>query len=336
VGGVRACRREPGDGAGDHPRLDGLDLEPILPLVRVPTLVLHRTGDFLDVEGGRYIAQQVPGARYVEARGQRPSAVDRLRAIAGEIEEFLTGARHAVRPERALAPCSSPTSSTPRARAAELGDGPWRDLLDRHDALVRDELRRHDGREVKTTGDGFLATFGGPAAAIRCGPRHHRRGALTRARHAGRHPHRRMRAARRRRRGMAVHIGARIGALAAPGEVLVSGTVRDLVVGSVIEFADHGEHELKGVPGRWRVFAVADHAAAGQATAGSCSSASRCSQRSRAVRRPYACGAERDAAPALAPHKRRELGDLADHVAGANHVLRHPELLRLEAERQAE
>jgi class 3 adenylate cyclase len=173
-----------------------------------------------------------------------------------------------VRPERALATVLFTDIVDSTRRAAELGDGPWRDLLDRHDALVRDELRRHDGREVKTTGDGFLATFGGPAAAIRCA-----RAIIEEVRSLGLDTRAGIHTGECELRGtdvagMAVHIGARIGALAAPGEVLVSGTVRDLVVGSVIEFADHGEHELKGVPGRWRVFAVADHAAAGQATAG--------------------------------------------------------------------
>lgn len=245
-----------------------IDLEPILPLVRVPTLVLHRTGDFLDVEGGRYIAQQIPGARYVELEGCDHLPWIDFEPIADEIEEFLTGAHHAV-PERALATVLFTDIVDSTRRAAELGDGPWRDLLDRHDALVRNELHRHDGREVKTTGDGFLTTFDGPAAAIRCA-----RAIVEELRSLGLDTRAGIHTGECELRGddvagMAVHIGARIGALAAPGEVLVSGTVRDLVVGSGIEFADHGEHELKGVPGRWRVFAVADHhAPAGQATAG--------------------------------------------------------------------
>jgi len=231
-----------------------VDLEPILPLIRVPTLVMHRTGDFLDVVGGRYIGEHVPGARYVELPGDDHMPWIDFAPIVDEIEEFLTGARHSAEPERALATVLFTDIVDSTRKAAELGDRDWRGLLDRHDELVRAELRRHGGREVKATGDGFLATFESPAAAIRCAQEVatgvQALGIRTRAGiHTGECELRGDDVA-----GMAIHIGARIGALAGPDEVLVSGTVKDLVVGSGIEFEDLGSRELKGVPGEWRLY----------------------------------------------------------------------------------
>ena len=174
----------------------------------------------------------------------------------GEIEEFLTGARHEHEPDRMLATVLFTDICDSTERAAELGDRGWRGLLERHDALFRQALERHRGREVKRTGDGFLATFDGPARAIRCAASiAEAMGALG---HRGpRGPaHRRVRGdGRRRRRAGRAHRRARDGPRGA-GEVLVSSTVKDLVVGSGIEFEDRGEHELKGVPGEWRLFAV--------------------------------------------------------------------------------
>jgi class 3 adenylate cyclase/pimeloyl-ACP methyl ester carboxylesterase len=242
-----------------------LDLSEILPSIQVPTLVTHRTGDFIPVEGGRYAAATIPGATFVELEG-----VDHVPwfgdsdALVAEIEEFLTGARHAPEPERMLTTILFTDIVGSTERAAELGDARWRELLQAHDSAVRRELERHRGREIKTIGDGFLAGFDGPARAIRCA------GAI---RDAVRDLGMEVRAGVHTGEcelldgdlgGMAVHIGARVGACADPGEVLVSGTVKDLVVGSGIEFVDRGERELKGVPGEWRVFAVAtDGEAAG-------------------------------------------------------------------------
>jgi pimeloyl-ACP methyl ester carboxylesterase/class 3 adenylate cyclase len=238
-----------------------IDVTDVLPTLRVPTLVLHRTGDpAIPVEAGRLLAEQIPGARMVELPGNDhiPWFGD-ADAVLGEIEEFFTGNRHAPEPERALATVLFTDIADSTARAAALGDRRWRQLLERHQALVRDQLDAHDGREVKTMGDGFLATFDGPAKAIRCActvaERSSSEGVEVRAGvHTGE-----CELIGEDLGGMAVHIGARVAARAAPGEVLVSSTVKDLVVGSGIEFTDRGSHELKGVPGDWRLLAVADH-----------------------------------------------------------------------------
>jgi class 3 adenylate cyclase len=235
------------------------DVTGILPSVAVPTLLIHRTGDTLvSVEWSRYMAERIPGAKLVELPGE-----DHLwwfgdqDAIVDEVEEFLTGARSAREPYRVLATVLFTDIVGSTERAAELGDRRWRELLEGHGAIVRREVERHRGREVKTTGDGVLVTFDGPARAIRCataiaeGVRSlgieiraglHTGGCEQMNGDVG---------------GIAVHTGARVSAKAAPGEVLVSQTVKDLVAGSGIEFADRGSHALKGVPGEWRLFAVA-------------------------------------------------------------------------------
>jgi class 3 adenylate cyclase/alpha-beta hydrolase superfamily lysophospholipase len=236
-----------------------VDVRDVLPTIRVPTIVMHRTADRdANVEEGRYIAAQIPGARFVEFPGADHSWWTQGRdAILDEIEELVTGTRPAPQPNRVLATVlvTDIVASTERARA--LGDRGWADLLLRHRAAVRRELERFRGREVDTAGDGFLVTFDGPARAIRCAV------AIRRAMHAlglevrtGVHTGE-CELLGDRIAGIAVHTSARIAALAAPSEVLVSATVRDLVSGSGIVFEDRGEHELKGV-GERRIYAVAE------------------------------------------------------------------------------
>ena len=227
-----------------------LDARDALSSVQCPTLVLHRSNDpFIDERHSRYAAAHIPGARFVEvaARGQ----------VADEIEQFLTGIRRPVASDRVLATVLFTDIVGSTDRAAELGDGAWRALLERHDALVREQVERYRGRFVKSLGDGMLATFDGPsraissAIAIRDGVRE-----LGLDVRAGLHTGECELLADDDIGGLAVHIGARLSSLAAPGEVLVSSTVRDLIVGSDQVLADRGEHELKGIPGSWRVFAV--------------------------------------------------------------------------------
>jgi class 3 adenylate cyclase len=235
-----------------------MDARAILPAIDVPTLVLHRVGDrMVPVEQGRYLAENIAGAHYVELSGEDhlPFAGD-LDEMLDEVEEFLVGSLVATESERALATILFTDIVGSTERAAELGDRGWRQLLERHDAAVRRQLALHRGREVKTMGDGFLATFDGPARAIRCASSIQREisdlGVEVRAGiHTGE-----VELIGDDVGGMAVNIGARIGALADAGEVLVSSTVRELVVGSGLEFADRGVQTLKGAPGEWRLFAI--------------------------------------------------------------------------------
>jgi class 3 adenylate cyclase len=177
-------------------------------------------------------------------------------ALIGEIEEFLTGTRHEREPDRMLATVLFTDICDSTSRAAEMGDRGWRFLLERHDALFRHALDRHRGREVKRTGDGFLATFDGPARAIRCAASvAEAMGSLGLQIRSGLHTGE-LEVMDGDVGGMAVHIASRVMSAAAPNEVLVSGTVKDLVVGSGIDFEDRGERELRGVPGEWRLFAV--------------------------------------------------------------------------------
>jgi class 3 adenylate cyclase len=235
------------------------DVREVLPSIRVPTLVLHRSQDtFINVEHSRYIAKHIPGARLVELEGSdNLFSVGDTEAVLGEVEEFLTGARHDREPDRMLATVMFTDIVDSTRRAAELGDRPWRELLERHDALIRRGLERHRGREVKRTGDGFLAAFDGPARAIRCAA------SVAEAvrtlgieLRAGLHTGE-LEVMNGDLGGLAVHIAARVMGLAGASEVLVSGTVKDLVVGSGIDFEDRGTHELRGVPGDWRLYAVA-------------------------------------------------------------------------------
>jgi class 3 adenylate cyclase len=235
------------------------DIRDVLPSIRVPTLVMHRKGDqFIGIGHSRYLAERIPGARFLELEGaDNLFSIGDTDAWLGEVEEFLTGTRHEREPDRMLATVMFTDIVDSTRRAAELGDRGWRELLARHDVVVRRALERHRGREVKTMGDGFLATFDGPARAIRCaGYVAEEMGSLGIDVRAGLHTGE-CEVMDGDVGGLAVHIGARVMACAGPGEVLVSSTVRDLVVGSGIEFEDRGERELKGVPGAWRLFAVA-------------------------------------------------------------------------------
>jgi class 3 adenylate cyclase len=234
-----------------------LDVRQALPLIQVPTLVLHSVASpIIPIEHGRYLAEHIEGATLVELPlGDIFAITPNNYVVAVEVAEFLTGERPAVEIERLLTTMLFTDIVGSTQRAASLGDERWRTLLDAHDRTIRDQLRRHRGREIETSGDGFFASFDGPARAIRCAQAIveavgtlgielrvglHTGECEVRGDHLG---------------GLAVHIAARVGALAAPGEILISGTVKDLVVGSGIEFTDRGEHELKGVPGTWKLFA---------------------------------------------------------------------------------
>jgi pimeloyl-ACP methyl ester carboxylesterase len=235
-----------------------IDTREILPTIRVPTLVLHRTGDHdVNVAEGRYVAAKIPGAKFVELPGaDHWIAAGNVDEIADEIEEFLTGTRPVPEPDRVLATVLFTDIVGSTERAAEIGDRRWRELLSTHDAAVRRELERFRGHEVDTAGDGFLARFDGPARAVRCalsaGEAVQQLGVEIRAGiHTGE-----CELDGPKIRGIAVHTGARIASLAGPGEVLVSQTVKDLVSGSGLVFEDRGVHALKGVPGEWRVYAA--------------------------------------------------------------------------------
>jgi len=236
-----------------------IDVRDIVPSVRVPTLVLHSEGDRMcSVENGRYLAREIPDARYVELPGADHVPWFEPDRVIGEIREFLTGRRVALTPDRVLATVLFTDIVGSTDRAAELGDGRWRVLLDAHNTVIRSELNRFRGVEVDTAGDGFLATFDGPARAIHCAHEIERvvrqLGLEVRAGvHTGE-----VERVGNDVAGIAVHIGARIAGLAGPGEVLVSGTVRDLVAGSGLAFVDRGMHQLKGVPGEWRVYSATE------------------------------------------------------------------------------
>ena len=235
-----------------------LDVRDVLPTIQAPTLVMHRTDDGdANVEEGRWIAAQIPGATFVELPGDAHVLwAGDADEVVDEIEEFLTGARRGPEPDRVLATVLFTDIVGSTEEAARLGDRRWRDLLERHNAVVREQLARFDGREVDTTGDGFLATFDGPARAIRCASAVHVgvRGLGLQLR-AGIHTGE-CELVGGKVAGLAVHTGARVASVAGAGEVLVSSTVKDLVAGSGIEFEDRGTRELKGVPGEWRLYAV--------------------------------------------------------------------------------
>ncbi|MFL5982223.1 MAG: adenylate/guanylate cyclase domain-containing protein [Gaiellaceae bacterium] len=235
-----------------------IDVRDVLPSIHVPTLVLHRSDDRdTSVEEGRWIAGRIPNAKFVELPGADHVAwVGDNDAVADEIEEFLTGVRPGRELDRVLATILFTDIVGSTEQAAKLGDRRWRDLLEQHHADVRRELERWRGREVDTAGDGFLATFDGPARAIRCGL-----AVASDARALGLDVRAGVHTGEcellgDKVAGIAVHTGARVSALANGGEVLVSQTVKDLVAGSGIELRDRGEHEFKGVPGRWRVYAA--------------------------------------------------------------------------------
>jgi class 3 adenylate cyclase len=245
-------------------RMNGqIDLRSVLSAIHVPTMVLHRTGDRdSSVDEGRYLASRIPGARWVELPGEDhlPWVGDQD-AILDEVEEFLTGVRQGPDPDRVLATVLFGDMVGSTKHAAEVGDGRWRDVLESYYGAVRRELGRFRGREVDTAGDGFLATFDGPARGIRCACNiRDNLEALGLPIRSGLHTGE-CEVIREKIAGIAVHIGARVASLAEPGEVLVSSTVKDLVAGSGLQFIDRGTRHLKGVPGDWRLFAVADPAA---------------------------------------------------------------------------
>jgi class 3 adenylate cyclase len=234
-----------------------IDVRHVVPSINVPTLIIHAVDDRIcHVENARFLARTIPGARYVELEGADHVPWFDADQTVGEIREFLTGKREAGTRDRALATVLFTDLVGSTQRAAELGDRRWRDLVEQHHAAVRKELTRFDGREVDTAGDGFFATFDGPARGIRCA-----QAIVTAVRpldlevRAGLHTGE-VELADGKVAGIAVNIGARVAAKADAGEVLVSGTVRDLVAGSGLEFEDRGATALKGIPGEWRLFAV--------------------------------------------------------------------------------
>jgi class 3 adenylate cyclase len=235
-----------------------IDTRPILPTIKAPTLVMNRTGDPCAIIGAaRDMAARIPGAVFKEYPGDSHSAMlDDMDVILSDIQEFITGERPAESADRVLATVMFVDIAGSTERAVALGDAAWRGLLNSYYAIVRKALARHRGKEANTAGDGMLATFDGPARAVRC--------ALEIAQgvkqlgidvRAGVHIGE-CELMGDNIGGLAVHIGARIMAEAAPGEVLASSTVKDLVAGSGLNFSDRGEHALKGVPGEWRLYAA--------------------------------------------------------------------------------
>jgi len=252
----------PGTLAALHRMNREIDVRQVLPAVRVPTLVLHGSEDrVVPVEVARYMASRIPTARLVEVPGVGHLAIGRSEPIAAEIERFVTevwesGGWEESEPDRALATVLFTDIVGSTAKAAELGDKRWRELLEEHHALIRRQLLLFRGREMDTAGDGFFASFDGPARAIRCAR------AITEAVHelglevrVGLHTGE-CELVEGKVGGIAVHIGARVAKEAQPGEVLVSSTVKDLVAGSGLQFEERATTELKGVPGEWRLYAV--------------------------------------------------------------------------------
>lgn len=237
----------------------GIDVREIVPTIAVPTLVLHRVDDAVcNVENGRFLGANIRGARFIELEGEDHAPWANSDEIIAEIREFVTGVREPLVPERILTTILFTDIVDSTATAVDLGDTRWREVLEQHHRSVRQELRRYRGREIATTGDGFLASFDGPARAIRCA-----RSVLKTIRPVGIE----LRAGIHTGEvevidddlgGIGVHIAARVCALAQPGELLVSRTVSDLVSGSGIVFEDRGEHQLKGVSGSWRLLCVSE------------------------------------------------------------------------------
>jgi pimeloyl-ACP methyl ester carboxylesterase len=234
-----------------------LDIRNILPAIRVPTLIMHSVNDqALPIESGRYLAEHIPGARLVELTGDHVPWLADAEVVVDEVEEFLTGVRHGPEPDRVLATVLFTDIVGSSEKAVSLGDRAWRDLLENHHALIRRELDRFRGREIDTAGDGFLASFDGPARAIRCA-----RAISEEVRSLGIEVRAGLHTGECEKMGdklggIAVHTGARVAALAKAGEVLVSSTVKDLVAGSGLSFQERGAHSLKGIPGEWHLFAV--------------------------------------------------------------------------------
>jgi class 3 adenylate cyclase len=264
---VEYWRRSASPGAAEALALMNkqIDVRQVLPAIRVPTLILHGTEDtVVPVEVGRFMAEKIPGARLIEIPGAGHLAVGRSStAITEELERFLTelwdsGGWDEGEPDRVLATVLFTDIVGSSELASDIGDRAWRDLLSNHHAIVRRQLTRFRGRELDTAGDGFFASFDGPARAIRCA-----RAIVESMRdlnlsvRAGLHTGE-CEIVDGKVAGIAVHTGARVASLAAPGEVLVSSTVKDLVAGSGIQFEDRGMHQLKGV-GSWQIFALVPH-----------------------------------------------------------------------------
>jgi len=247
----------PGAAAAMVEMLRHVDIRYVLPSIRVPTLVMHqRDANFYKIAHGRYLADNIPGARFVELKGSDVSWFSDQDTILAEMEEFLTGVRPSPVPDRVLATVMFTDIVESTRLASEWGDARWRDFLERHRDLSRRQLGVHRGREIQMLGDGLFATFDGPARAIRCA------GAILEGSRSlgidvrsGLHTGE-CELIGEDVGGIAVHIGARVVDLAEPGEVLVSSTVKDLVVGSGLAFVDRGQHALKGVPGEWHLYAV--------------------------------------------------------------------------------
>lgn len=238
-----------------------LDVRAVLPSVRVPTLVIHsRDNTVFRVEAGRYLAEHIPNARFVERGGQDLYLLSFTESgeVLDHIEEFITGEPPVVEADRAFATILFTDVVGSTSALAEVGDERWKQLLDRHDQLVTRQLAQYRGRKVNSTGDGILATFDGPARAVRCA-----KSLVDAVEPLGIELRAGLHAGEVEMRGadiggIAVHIGQRVSAMARPGEVLVSRTITDLVAGSGLEFEDRGDHELKGVPGTWKVYALRD------------------------------------------------------------------------------
>jgi class 3 adenylate cyclase len=240
--------------------ISAIDVRDVLPAVRVPVLVMHHRADpWIRVEHGRYLAEHIPGAQYVELPGDAhyAYALGNVTNVMEHIAEFVTGVPRIVEDaERVLTTLLFTDIVDSTLRAVEMGDKAWRELLDRHDAIVKELVARYRGRIVKSTGDGSLVMFDGPARAVRCAgdirAAMRTLGVVVRSGlHTGEVELRGDDIG-----GVAVHVAARVEALAGPDEVLVSQTVKDLTIGSKIEYDERGEHELKGMPGRWRVYAA--------------------------------------------------------------------------------
>jgi len=259
-GRLKTASMTPRDAAAFMNMAFDIDVRDVAPAVRVPTLIVHTVDDLIcHVENARYLARQIRGAHYVELPGNVHipwAAAATADDILAEIREFLTGVREAPEPDRVLATVLFTDIVGSTERAAELGDRRWRELLESHHATIRRQLDRYRGREIDTAGDGFFASFDGPARAIRCA-----RAAVNAVRgtgleiRAGVHTGE-CEVSEDKLAGIAVSIAARIASVATSGEVLVSSTVKDLVAGSGIAFEDRGEHVLKGVPDSWRLYAA--------------------------------------------------------------------------------
>lgn len=248
----------PGEVIAQRRMVQDLDIRQVLPSIRTPTLVVHRRDNrLINVGHGRYLAEHIPGAEYVEVPGgdHLPFLGD-VEAILAPIERFLTGTVSHDDHRRVLATVLFTDIVASTEHASRLGDRRWRILLEEHNAMVRDELERYRGRELDRAGDGFVAIFDGPARAVRCalaiGDRVR---SLDFSLRAGVHTGE-VELLAAEVEGIAVHIGARVAAVAAPDEVLVTSTVRDLVAGSGIAFTDRGMRTLRGVPGRWKLYAA--------------------------------------------------------------------------------